>query len=411
MDVKRDLNIVFMGNFPYPHGLASTKRVQKFIDYLCSIDIFPGVLVLRQGGERLATSQLQGYHYSVRYRTIGYALSLSPRLIYQLPMFFIDGCLTLLEWRKRNLFNCLYCYNGLDLENICFVLVAKTLGYRIIFDIVEDFVHLEKDQPHFLSKLKNKSRIVLDRLIFTLADGLIVISKYLKNKYDRKSSKPIPIYLIPISAECGNEAESKGNSVGTIKFVYAGSFGEKDDVTTLIRAFENVQRRNAKGKLFLSGKGGYLESVKNKIQGNKSMEYVGYLPDKDFYQFLKRADVLCMIRTNSTYANAGFPFKLGEYLATGKPVIASRVGDVGVYLRDGQDAFLVEPCNVDALERAMEYCIDNYDAAAEVGRSGMEKCKTFFNPEVNGKLLLELMNICKDPNADQLAREGEVRKW
>jgi glycosyltransferase involved in cell wall biosynthesis len=407
MDIKSShLNIVFMGNFPYPHGLAATKRVQGFIDYLCSIDVVPRVLILRQGGERVPKCQLRGYYSSVYYRTIGYGFNLSPQMFYKLPWFFINGCLSLIRWRKTNLTNYLYCYNGLDIENVFFIFFAKALGYYIIFDVVEDFSHLGKDELHLLSKLKMRSWILFDRFILNMADGLIVISKYLKNKYDQRNNKQLPICLIPISAKCGERAHREKNSDDPIKFLYAGSFAAKDDVMTLIRAFEHVQREKGKCKLFLSGKGSYLEAVKNNIRENQSIEYVGYLPDKDFYEFLEEADVFCMVRTNSTYANAGFPFKLGEYLASGKPVIASNVGDVSTYLRDREDAFLVDAGDINALERAMEYCIDNYGAAVEIGKSGMERCKVFFNPDINGQLFVELMNICKDPDARSMAREA-----
>jgi glycosyltransferase involved in cell wall biosynthesis len=320
-------------------------------------------------------------------------------MFYKLPWFFIHGCISLIKWRKANVPNYLYCYNGLDIETLFFVLVAKAFGYYVIFDVVEDFAYLGKDQPHLLAKLKNKSWVLLDRLILKMADGLIVISKYLKNKYDQKKSKQIPIYLIPISAKCGEGGNLERNSASLITFIYAGSFGEKDDVLTLINAFENIHQRRRNSKLCLLGKGGQLQKVKDRIRGLASVRYEGYLADKEFYEFLNEADVLCMTRTRSQYSHAGFPFKLGEYLATGKPVIASNVGDVGVYLRDGQDAFLVEPSNVNALERAMEYCIDNYDAAVKIGKSGMEKCKAFFNPDTNGQLFVELMNICKDGNS------------
>src|SRR5262249_39196507 len=160
-----------MGNFPYPDGLAGTKRIQNFIDYLCSMNIIARVLILRQGGEEVPRSRLSGYHHSVYYRTIGYGLNLGPDLIYKLPLFFVHGCIALIRWRNKNFHNYLYCYTGLDIENLFFVLVAKVLGYYIIFDIVEDFSQSE-DQPHFLARLKNKSWIFLDKHILKLADGL-----------------------------------------------------------------------------------------------------------------------------------------------------------------------------------------------------------------------------------------------
>jgi glycosyltransferase involved in cell wall biosynthesis len=141
----------------------------------------------------------------------------------------------------------------------------------------------------------------------------------------------------------------------------------------------------------LTGKGSHMRLVKHRIVADRGIQYLGYLSDAEFYQVLQKADVLCMTRTGSAYSNAGFPFKLGEYLATGKPVIASKVGDVTTYLKDREDAFLIAPGDVAALEGAMEYCIDNYDTAVKIGRSGMQKCRKFFNPEINGKMLLDLM--------------------
>ena len=43
----------------------------------------------------------------------------------------------------------------------------------------------------------------------------------------------------------------------------------------------------------------------------------GFLLEDEYYKILPHSDVLLMTRINSKYANAGFPFKLGEYLASG----------------------------------------------------------------------------------------------
>jgi glycosyltransferase involved in cell wall biosynthesis len=50
-----------------------------------------------------------------------------------------------------------------------------------------------------------------------------------------------------------------------------------------------------------------------------------------------------MTRVGSGYANAGFPFKLGEFLATGNPVITTNVSDVSVYLENYKDCIIVTP--------------------------------------------------------------------
>jgi glycosyltransferase involved in cell wall biosynthesis len=384
------MNVVFMGNFPYPHGMASTRRVQYFIDYLVSQNIFPRILLLRQGGQRVPKSKLKGDYAGVHYVTTGYGLSLSFSALYKLPLYFWVGFTTLAKWKKKNFINCLYCYNGPNIENVFFLLFAKFFGYYVIFDIVEDFAYTE-ERLHLLARLKNQSIVLMDRYVLKIAEGLVLISQYLKDKYDRRNQNLIPIQLIPISARC-NRNNRKKPLGGPVKFAYAGSFAKKDGVENLIRAFKRVYRKNSNCMLLLTGAGMNLKEIKRQIEGNNVIKYLGYLEDNEFYEFLQEADVLCITRTDSKFANAGFPFKLGEYLATGNPVITSNVGDVRLYLKDMEDALVVDPGEVNAIERAMEYCINNPGTARKIGENGRHKCEQFFNPEINGELFIRLLN-------------------
>jgi glycosyltransferase involved in cell wall biosynthesis len=98
-----------------------------------------------------------------------------------------------------------------------------------------------------------------------------------------------------------------------------------------------------------------------------------------------------MTRTGSSYANAGFPFKLGEYLATSNPVIASNVSDINLYLVNGKDALIISPDNIDELVEAMKSLIIRPEEANEIGKNGRKKCEKYFDAEINGKKLLEFI--------------------
>ena len=98
-----------------------------------------------------------------------------------------------------------------------------------------------------------------------------------------------------------------------------------------------------------------------------------------------------MTRIDSSFANSGFPFKLGEYLATGSPVIATEVSDVKFYLTDKQDFVMAQPSDTESLISALEYLVKHPDKRSEIGRNGYNKCKLYFNPKINGKSLMELV--------------------
>ena len=106
---------------------------------------------------------------------------------------------------------------------------------------------------------------------------------------------------------------------------------------------------------------------------------------------LNAAGIPCMTRINIDYARAGFPFKLGEFLATGKPVIASRISDVEALLEDRRDAALVEPGDSGGIVKAVEYLMDHPADAAAIGGRGREKARALFDYRTQGQLLLKFL--------------------
>lgn len=383
-----NMNVVFMGKFGYPSGMASTKRIQHFLDYLNGESVSTKVLQLRQTGP-VSVEADAGAYRGTEYRRIGSNLRLDPSLAYTLLKYQKAGIGTLRKWRVPQGKNILYSYGGVTVENVLFILTAKLIGYRVIFDIVEDNTFIE-ERLSLAGKVKWLGGEILDRFFLGLADGMVVISTYLNGLYGKKLAASVPIRLIPISARCEERARER-KEPGPMKIVYAGSFARKDGVEQLLDAFEKVQRKKGNCVLMLCGAGANVKLYQPRIAGNPAIQYVGYLEDAEFYRFLQQADVLCVTRTGSTYANAGFPFKLGEYLATGNPVIVSDVGDVRSYLRHMEDAIIIEPGNASAIAGALEYCLDHPEAASKIGLSGEAKCRRYFDPAANARILLELI--------------------
>lgn len=382
-------NIVFIGNFSYPKGMAETKRIKMFIDYLINKNFDVKLLILRQGEEFRVDGNIYTEENGVTYRTIGGRIKLNIYMIFWLPHYFFSGIKQLYRWKKRNSNNILYVTHGATIENIIFILFGKFAGYFVVFDIVEDNTFIQ-ERLHPFGKIKWFIGEKLEKHIAFLADGIIVISTYLENIYREIVGCRVPISLIPISAEAYNVTTRK-NSDGVVRLVYSGSFAKKDGVEILVDAFKRVYESSVDCILLLTGKGANLPIIKERITNHKAIKYVGYLEDDEFYKFLYDADILCATRIGSIYANAGFPFKLGEYLATGNPVIVSDVGDVGIYLENMQDAIIVEPGSVSALAEAIIYCIEHKEYARAIGANGKRQCKKHFSPQVNGEKLLSLL--------------------
>ena len=96
-----------------------------------------------------------------------------------------------------------------------------------------------------------------------------------------------------------------------------------------------------------------------------------------------------MSRPNNIQAKYGFPTKLGEYLATGRPVIVTAVGDIPFYLDDGVNAFIAEPNNIQSFADKLEECFSNEDKAIKIGQKGQETAIKFFDYRVVTRVLME----------------------
>jgi glycosyltransferase involved in cell wall biosynthesis len=216
-----------------------------------------------------------------------------------------------------------------------------------------------------------------------------VISRYLENKY-RKDFKG-KVVLLPISASVQSKNLKSGYNNPVI-FLYAGTFSEKDGLELLLPAFEVVNSRFPNTKLLLTGHASdkRLKEISSLIR-SPQIELKGLLPEDQFYRTLMEADILLMTRVNSEFANAGFPYKVGEYLATGNTVIATDVSDISYYLENKKDALIIEPGNEAQLIEAMTFCLENEDLCLQIGKKGQETCAGYFNPSQNSKILFDLM--------------------
>ena len=105
--------------------------------------------------------------------------------------------------------------------------------------------------------------------------------------------------------------------------------------------------------------------------------------------------MLVLARPDNKQSEAGFPTKLGEYLATGKPVVVTRVGEIPEYLKDQENAFIASPGDAHNFAMKMKQVMNNYDDALKVGHKGQQLALTTFNSTYQGLKLAEWLKHLK----------------
>jgi glycosyltransferase involved in cell wall biosynthesis len=385
----RKLNLVFMGGFTYPRGMAGTKRIQHAINALKE---HPGsvirVIVQRQSSGQ---NTLSGVYEGTPYETIMGDL-LRAKMLAALPLLYYKTIAALKRAFRPDHKNVIYFYGPLLFDSVVPMMYARRLGYKIVFDVIEDY-DLSKDMSlSFRHSVRYKLTAQLSQRIKGLAAGIIVISSHLEKKYRLSGQGSLPVHYNPISVDMDRFPEKLGEMNSNISLFYAGSFGKKDGLPVLLDAFDGLAERYNNLYLVLTGRGDKEAMQEFFARRDASphkdrIEYKGYLDEKDYYSLLNSADIPCMTRVDLAYAHAGFPFKLGEYLATGKPVIASRVSDVDRFLVDKQNAMLVQAGSSAEVCEAAEFLLENLESAVAIGARGREVARSFFDYKQQGAAL------------------------
>lgn len=377
MDSK--YNMVVLGTSCF-EGMAGSKRIRNLIEPLIMKNLVSVKNLIFKSETKQLTDE-EGNIDRIDYKIIGYRII----NIFSVFRYYSNGFRFIKRNRLSDKKNIIYNYGGPNIENILFILYGRSLGYRIICDVVED--NRYEPTVNFLNKLKTRSSVFLLKMSRFYAHSMIGISEHLYKRLLEYSKGRIPVYLIPISVNLKYFTfHPKRENNNDFRIFYGGSFNKKDGVDLLINAFDVICENHKNVKLVLTGSGSTddLERTSNQIDKSKNKEkiiYRGFLSTNDYFEVLNECDIFCMNRVNSDHANTGFPFKLGEFLASGKAVIATQVGDVPKYLTNNVNALLITPSSVEKLIEALLFLIENPEKIEMIGKEGRKTAENYFDSD------------------------------
>lgn len=207
---------------------------------------------------------------------------------------------------------------------------------------------------------------------------IICVSSYLIDKaikYNKKSRAfKLPALTEFNELNCGTVINADGKHEMT-RFLFCGSVGYSEVIDTIIGAYENIcrLRKNVKVELLLILHGSELKLQEISDYVSR-LEYPikikSNLSDVDLFTEYSQASVLLAPLRLTVQDQARFPQKIAEYVALSKPIITTRVGDVGQYFESDKSAIFIDDFSVAELEKKMNYSIDNNEKIVGIGVEG-----------------------------------------
>lgn len=232
------------------------------------------------------------------------------------------------------------------------------------------------------------------RWVFRRYDGIFVISDYLARWFGQRVGPATRLIHVPILVDLEQFSSSAQGANGHAYIAYSGSLDPCKGVEHLLRAYALLSGRHQAVELWVAGStddadGRRLVELSRTLGIASRVRFMGLVPHTDLPQLLAQAKVLVVPHCANDRTQAAFPTKLGEYLATGRPVIATQVGELDRYLTDAVNAYLVPPDDPEALAARLGQVLEHPEQAGEVGRRGFETARQQFEHRAQGARLLE----------------------
>jgi glycosyltransferase involved in cell wall biosynthesis len=234
---------------------------------------------------------------------------------------------------------------------------------------------------------------------FKLYDAVLVITNHLEQEITGRVRRGVPLLNVPMTVETARFLNSGSRKPEQSDYIaYCGDVrGNKDGVADLINAFALISKKYQNLKLYIIGDAPgsdalqRLKELSNKLGLDGAIVFTGRVLRDDMPMYLCHARILALARPTSLQADYGFPSKLGEYLATGNPVVVTRVGEIPLYLEDGKNAFITEPDNIGQFASKLEYVLEHPDIAREVGLRGRVVALDHFDYKLQGERIVKFL--------------------
>lgn len=233
--------------------------------------------------------------------------------------------------------------------------------------------------------------------------GIFVISSALKHYYVDHGIDAGRIHIINMTVDSSRFSGLEKSMDKGQYIAYCGSsMIAKDGVDQLLKSFSMVAKQYPFLQLYIignssSGKSGNIITRLIELLGiTDRVVMTGIVPFAQLPQLLKDAAILALERPDNKQARYGFPTKLGEYLLTGNPVIVSSVGDIPLFLKDEESAYLVEPDNPEKFAEKIVYALEHPQLSESVGLAGREVAlKSFDSRQEAGKIVDIIFGSCR----------------
>lgn len=256
--------------------------------------------------------------------------------------------------------------------------------------------------PYYYNNTKSRiSRWFYFTIVFKLYSGVVAISESLVRCAERYKSPSCKIVKIPILVDIDKykDTEIKHFSGEKIIFHSGSHTEEKDGFNGMIEILGILKSQyNIEVNLYCTGNKPTTNEYKYLIEKyniSANVHYLGYISDTTLLEWQRKSNFFLINKYDSFQNRYCFATKLGEYLASGKLVITTSVGEVVNYLLDNKDCIFVHPGAPTLMAQKISEVYCNPNQYEKIAANGKKIATEQFDCYKRGHDLISFLNTIK----------------
>lgn len=173
--------------------------------------------------------------------------------------------------------------------------------------------------------------------------------------------------------------------------LFIGRLAAAKGVPVLLDAFALVRARFPDARLTLVGDGparASLEARSDELAIRDAVRFTGYLSQDEVAEELSRADLFAL----PSFAE-GVPVVLMEAMASGLPVVTTRITGIPELVEDGVSGRVVTPGDSEVFAEAMTEVLAGPETAREMGKLGRKRVAAEFDTRREAEKLVALFGV------------------
>lgn len=218
---------------------------------------------------------------------------------------------------------------------------------------------------------------IILRLAIKNANSVIALTEDMKkemNKIDRQD-----VFVIPNGITIDDYCENSPNIIRRRDnekiILFVGGLRSVKGVNYLICAMKDVIEKYPNARLILVGDGEErrnLENLADKLNLNQKITFVGNIPNKDVSKYMKEADIFVLPSLSE-----GFPVVILEAMASGLPIVTTKIRGIPEIVKEGINGFLVEPRSSKKIAEKVVFLLRNENVATSISENNKVDVKQY----------------------------------